>query len=444
MSNLPIEIPEYLHFKRDVELVNDVFVGTKRATKHLDQFEREETPDFEKRQKNATIDNYVFRTADSIKNIIFRKPIDLSNVTNKELLKWLEEDIDNKGNSIDKFAKKLCINAARDGFTYILVDSPIIREDEIVTKRDEKLYGIKPYFVNILRNDLFYFETDSLGKYKVIVFNESYKVKSGLFGLETKVQQKAIFNDGRVMVFRDNAIVEDFTREVKEITLVKVCDSDIPPLLDMAKLNIQQMNRKSEKANYVRLGACPFPLVYGQLSNDGVKTLSISRGLQFNNKQESGFEWAEMSGRNHAIIKEEIESLNLEMENISVSFATELNVKTATQVEKDSLESESKLTDYASSIEEGINKAIEFMGLYRNNFDTSNQFVNVNRDFSSNILSAEQFSILQQLRMNGDLSYDMLIDLLVKGEILNYMDEKQRETEKQRLLDEGLQGREIE
>ena len=61
-----------------------------------------------------------------------------------------------------------------------------------------------------------------------------------------------------------------------------------------------------------------------------------------------------MSGKNHAIIKDEIESLNLEMENISVSFATESRIKTATEIEKSSVEGESKLTDYANSLEESI------------------------------------------------------------------------------------------
>ena len=67
--------------------------------------EREEPEDFTKRKKSATIDNYVLRTAESIKNIVFRKDIDLANIKNKELLNWLETDIDNKGNSINEFAK---------------------------------------------------------------------------------------------------------------------------------------------------------------------------------------------------------------------------------------------------------------------------------------------------------------------------------------------------
>ena len=84
------------------------------------------------------------------------------------------------------------------------------------------------------------------------------------------------------------------------------------------------------------------------------------------------------------------------------------------------------------------------LGLYRNSFDTSTQTIAVNKDFSSNILSAEQFSILQQLRLNGDISYDMLMSLLVKGEIISYMDDKTLAIEKQRIADEGLQGGEIE
>lgn len=433
MSDLPINRAEYTEYYNDVKLVNDIYKGSKYASSYLQQFLREEKADYETRKSVATLDNYVFKTIDSIKNIIFRKSIDLSNVKNKELLTWLENDIDLNGNDINEFAKKLLVNAVKDGHTYLLVDSPVVSED-IVTKRDEQLANIRPYFVNIKREDLLNWNIVN-GVYEFIVFNESYTVRKGLFGVETKQQLKAMFNDGRTMVFRDGAVYKDYQREVKEITISKIDDKLLPPLLDMAKLNIEQMNRKSEKQYYVRIGACPFPIFYGTLG-EGVKTLSITQGIQFNSKTENGFEWAEMSGSNYEIIKSDIEALNLEMEKIGVSFSSESIVKTATQTTKESLENESKLVDYSQKIELGINNGLKDMLKY--NSTIGENYIAVNKDFDSSIITPEQFNIYMQLRTNGDISYDLFLDLLQKGEIIPYLDDKQREAEKMNRLNEGL------
>lgn len=434
MSNIPVSRAEYTEYFNDVTMVNNVYKGSKYANTYLKQFLREDDTDFKDRKQVATIDNYVSKTIEGIKNIIFRKSIDLSNIKNKDLLSWLENDVDLNGNDINDFAKKLTVNIAKDGFTYLLVDAPKANPD-IITKRDEQLAKIRPYFINIKRLDLINWNIVN-GEYEFIVFNESYVVRNGLFGVETKQQLKAMFNDGRTIVFRDGAIYEDYQREVKEITIVKIDDKDVPPFLDMAKLNIEQMNRKSEKQNYVRIGAAPFPIFYGTPDSNAAKTLSITQGLRFNSKTENGFEWAEMSGSNFNIIKDDIEALNLEMEKIGVSFVSNMDTKTATQVNKESMENESKLSDYALKIEAGINKALDYVGYY--NANIKDQYITVNKDFDSNILTPEQVAMYQQLRINGDISWELFMELLIKGEVIGYLDEKQLQTESVRRLNEGL------
>lgn len=436
MSDKPIKRQEYTDFENDVKLVYDVFRGSKYACNYLDQFLREDNSDYNKRKLKANLDNYVFRTCDSIKNIIFRKPISTDNVTNNELKTWLEEDIDLNGNDINEFSKKVLVNAVRDGKSYILVDSPII-PDDVVTKADEADAKVRPYLVNIKRADLINWDMDEFGQYTMVLFNESYVVKSGLFGVEKKVQQKAMFNDGTTIIFRDDKEYLRFEREVKEITLIEVDDKDIPPLLDMAKLNITQMNRMSEQDNYVRIGSCPFPITYGSIETDTPQTLSISQGLRFPNKQEGGFEWAELKGKNYQISESHIKSLIEKMENISISFAVDVNVKTATQVQAEATEDESKLSDYAQKIELAINNAIMYMYLYNPTLKGDN-YVSVNKDFASNVLSPEQFNILMQLRLNNELSYELFIQMLMQGEIIPYLDEKQLAAEKLNRLNDGM------
>lgn len=441
MANNPQQHPLYTEYNTQVQLVNDMYNGSDSASKHLVPYQNEKDKDkaeFTERKKLVAPNNYVLRTVQSIKNIIFRKPISTTEITDKELLAWLE-NIDLKDTDINEFSKELLVNTVRDGIGYFLVDSPS-KEDENMSLLEEKEKNIRPYFVPIKRQDLTFWLTDSFGNYRVIVFNESYELLTGDFGLEIKTQQKAIFNDGRVMIFRDGEKYQEYTREVKKITLVKIDDELVPPLYDMTKKNIEQMNRASEKSKYVRVGANPVPLMFGQLMEEDEATEitgGISSGFRFTNKTDCDFKWGEMSGANYKVIKEEIELLSKEMEDISISFATESNVKTATQVNKDSTEDESKLVDYATKLEDGINLGIEYMGEFRTTGDFSKQKVVANKDFDSNIITPEQFNMYKELRVNGDITYDRFMDLLERGELLPVLEQAERDKEKMDLRDEG-------
>lgn len=441
MADYPIKTEEYTRHENQVKLVNDVFKGSDTAKEHLRKFQREDNTDFLNRQLDCTIDNFVFRGIDTRKNIIFRKDISLENITNNELLEWCENDIDLNRTSLNEFAKQWLVAKDRDGFAFALVDTPKV-DDTIQTKLDEQREMIRPYAVLIERKDLFYWETDNYGNYKVIAFFESYEDREdGIFGFETKQQVKAIFADGRVMIFREDKFYEEYQREVQEITITKLGNNNIPLFYDMAKINIKAMNRESEKSNYVRVASSPFPLVFGSLQggDDGsVQTMSVNQGLHFTSTQECDFRWAEMSGQNYEIIRTELKELAEQMENISINFATEGSNKTATEVEAEKTEDESKLTNTAQQLEEALNNMLKDFGKMRLNFNVENQTVEVNKDFSSNTLTPEQVAQLQTMRLNGDISYDRLMDELEKGEILATLTEQEREVEKTRLLNEGI------
>jgi hypothetical protein len=435
MSNTPdFKSKEYLEHLDQLSTVSDIFNGVDSAKNHIKKFAREDSLDYQNRLDEATLDNYVFRTIDTIKNIIFRKAIDTTAISNKDVERWIEK-INFKDN-IDNFAKKVLKNRLRDGKTYILVDSPSYDPNDILSKADIEANNIRPYLVNILRSNLINWELNELNQYERITLQETYAERVGIYELKYKPQLRMFeLIDGKVEVsiWREGAEVYRDRLTLDQIPLIEVGSDDIPPLYDQAKLNIKHLNRNSEKSNYVRVGAAPFPIVYGDLeAESGAKTLSINQGLKFNNKSESGFEWAEMSGKNYSIIQEEIKYIEEQMERISVEFVTELKNATATEVEKASTANESKLMDYSIELEEAINNALEMMNLYA---PIGENIISTNKDFDSNILTSEQFNALMTLRTNGDISYDRLMDILEKGELLPILDEKERDTEKTLLRD---------
>jgi len=423
---------EYNKHSNQVSIVNNIYDGVDSAVTYLRKFPKEETDVYDERKEDAALDNYVFRTVDTIKNIIFRKTIDISNITNAEVSKWCKS-IDFT-NNINEFAKQTLTNRTRDGYTFILVESRNYDNTEITTKAHQDAANIRPYFVNVLRKDVINWKVDEFGNFIQVSIKETYEVPDGAFKVVIKDQVRVIYNDGTIEIWREDKIFSTVKKPVKKITLVKIGSDNIPPMYDQSKINIQHLNRGSECNNYVRVGASPFLAVFGKLDGDAPKTLGINSGLHFKGT-ESDVKWIEMTGANYEIIKSHILTLQEQMERISVEFVTELKNATATEVEKASTANESRLNNYATELEDGFNKALEYMGLYK--ASAGENTISVNKDYDSNIISTEQFNALMQLRMNGDISYERLMQLLEKGELLPFLEEKERGEEKANLKDEG-------
>lgn len=436
-SNTPnFKDADYQKHEAQITKVNDVFNGVDSAKKYIKQFEKESDKTYKARLDEAALDNYVFRTVDTIKNIIFRKNIKVE-TNNTELESWLDKV--NFQDNINEFAKKVLVNRVKDGFTYILVDSPSYDKDTLISKADLEANNIRPYMNNITRGQVINIEYDDFMMIRQVSIAETYKVKENRFGYNLE-QQIRVFEvvEGMVSVsiWRDDKEVYNDLLNIPVIPLIKVGRDKIPPLYDQAIINIKHMNRNSEKSNYVRVGSAPFPLIWGAVEDSEKRTLGINSGIAFKgNKNETGFEWAEMSGTNYQMIQEEIKYHEEQMERISVEFVTQLKNATATEVEKASTSNESKLMDYATELEQGLNGGIQTMGLFYPNISEDDTVV-VNKDFDSNIITAEEFNMLMQLRTNGDLSYDRLMDILERGEVLSVLDDKERETEKTRLRDD--------
>ena len=89
-------------------------------------------------------------------------------------------------------------------------------------------------------------------------------------------------------------------------------------------------------------------------------------------------------------------------------------------------------------LEEGINKVIGFFGLLKENFNVEDNYVLVNKDFSSNVLSPEQIDRLIALRQDGIISKSRLNKALVKGEILTLLNDDEQALEDTELKDDSM------
>ena len=403
---------EYLEYLPILQLCDDVYNGSVTASKYLQKYTRESDTKFKERQNNCTLDNFVKRTVDSIVNIIFRKPLTIEdNVP-------IYETIDLK-NDLNTFAKNITKAIVKDGYTFILVDAPKV--DGVRSKLDELRLGIRPYFVQVDRKNVVNWRE---GEW--VIIREYYSEYNG-FKEVIKEQFRVFYANGVVEIYRDGSLVEQIRTAINTIPIIKVGVDDIPMIYDQAKLNVLLMNRNCELDNYIRIASAPIPVTYMMSDDSRVITVGVNDGINFDApKNEAGFEWVGLEAKNTQAIRERIESYETQMLNIAVTFATSNKVKTATQVEKEATEDESKLANIAQLVEVGINNAIELLGLYDSTYKNLKP-IEVNRDYDSNKLTPEDVAQNLQLYREGVISLDTLWDLLEKGEVLTIED---REREK--------------
>jgi len=419
---------KYSEHAKQVKKVNDVFSGSDYAANYLLQYNKEDKVDFDKRKDAATLDNFVFRTLDTMKNIVFRKDIDTTGVVNKDMLKYIET-IDLQ-NSIDFFAKQIFENARKDGFTFILADSQNYDKTLLVTKADRERAKIRPYLVNIKREQVINWQGSDINFSEWVIIRETVIVDGDNFEEEEIQQYRVIYKDGTVFIYKDDGTEEILQTVPKDKILIKVGIRDIPELYDQALINIKHLNRDSELDNYVRIGGAPFLGVGGQRNKrDGaVETIAINKGLQFESEKWK-VEWIEMSGQNAIMIENRISKYEESMLRYSIEFLTKDGNLTATQVNKESTPKESKLKGYAKQLEESLNEALEQMGLYIKSGYGENLII-VNKDFDNSLLLPEEADGYRQDFINGVISLDTLWKLYEKGERLPIRTEQEKEEEK--------------
>jgi hypothetical protein len=196
--------------------------------------------------------------------------------------------------------------------------------------------------------------------------------------------------------------------------VVRIAVGEIP-LLDLAKQNIQWLNRRSELSRYLRISACPVPVFYGVQGTTNI-IVGVDKALTFNNKDEGGFEWVEITGSATDKLQEDLREMERAMAETAISLISKKDVaKNAVQVSAEIAEDESFLTFMANKIEEGINKSLIFYS------DISNSkpiLVTINKDYTSSILNIEQVDSLLNLYLNKVITQEQFLEMLVKGEYL--------------------------
>lgn len=136
-----------------LQVKRDVFAAVKggtnamreAATKYLPKYPAEADKDYKSRLNSATIDGIVAGGVDTLCGAVFHGDVDTSKVNASIVAAKILENIDNEGTHFNIFARK-AFDAAFDGSSVIIVDTPNAGNQPIVSLADEARLGIRPYW----------------------------------------------------------------------------------------------------------------------------------------------------------------------------------------------------------------------------------------------------------------------------------------------------------
>jgi len=378
------------------QLMRDTFGGSETLKKYVERFVEETDDSFDYRLRNLTMKNYLRRTIKNAIGLIFRKDIQYSFASNSNTFEPNEIFVEQNNSTLRELTRELLLL----GSSYLVTDNDANEVYQYIVPTD----SVEEYFEQNNEVLLFTYVTniEELDDWVPVVkeYRYRWKLVNGLAIVEIEI---------------DNELFEIKETGLNYIPVVKFSMGADIPLLDLAKLNIEWVNRRSELSRYLRIAACPVPTFYGIEGNTKI-VVGVDKALSFTDKDTGGFEWVEMSGSSTDLLQNDLQQLESAMMDTAISLVSKRDVaKNAVQISAEIAEDESFLTTVAKVLEDGFNKSLIF---YCDMLNIDQIIALVNKDFTSTIISLDEINVLLDLLNSGTINQKQLMEMLVDGEFI--------------------------
>ena len=386
---------------------------------HLEPGETAEA--YRKRLCRTALNNRMAKVVKSLSAKPFSKPVSVTSESHPELAELFSSNIDGKGTSVSALGAMAFQDALWNGSSFLCVDAPV--------------NGGQPYAYWLSGDDILGYKLDEDDKLREIRISEKTTVEDGEWGEKTL---------GRVRVFRkingkvlwclfqesdgaDYAQVEpwrDFG--LPEIPVVAIhsnpadtkgtlfCD---PPLKDLAHLNIQHWQSKSDQDNILHVARVPILFGSGIAEGTTIK-IGVDSAI-ICNVEGADLKFVEHSGAAIASGHQSLQDLDILMSSYGSEMLQNTGVvETATGRSLNASENNNQIAAMASATASAIKTVFGMLARF-SRVSNAEFVVDVNMDYGINA-SSEELQALATARANGDLSqFEYLAELKRRGVLRN-------------------------
>lgn len=376
----------------------------------LPMWPNEEPASYAARLNVATLFPALARTVTVMAGKPFSKQATLSDSVPPAIVGWCS-NIDQQGNSLHVFAAEVFTEALTYGLCGVLVDHPTIGAD-VKTLADERISGARPYAVFIKHTQILGWQSKVVAGLTVLTqlrLAEDTEVEDGPYGTKT-VKRVRLLTPGAYELFEENALkvwasVEQGLTTLPIIPFVPFYGrktgymTGISPLIDLAYLNIEHWQSKSDQQTILHVARVPILVMIGA-DSDSALTVGASAAMKL--PQDADLKFVEHSGKAIEAGQTSIDKLEEQM----IQTGAELlfakpgqSARTATESNNDAEANKSDLQRITEATEDGFDNVLQLFALWSNQPNGGN--VTLFKDFASGSLSDASAQLVISMQQGG-------------------------------------------
>lgn len=340
------------------------------AEKYLPRWKQEEGDAYTNRLSRAVLFPAYRRTVGTLSGKPFSRPVKVEGVSG-EVKEWLE-NIDLQGRDFGAFASDHFRHTVGYGLGGILADYPTVQNPERVTRADEKAKNIRPYLVTICAHQILGWKLtkiDNEWKLSQIRFMECVSEDDGEYH-ETEVEQVRVFNMDTWEVHRKDdkgkwQLYERGVNTLGEVPFVPVYGDrtdfmeSLPPLLDVAYLNVAHWQSASDQQTILHVARVPILAVTGL---DDVSSIKVGASSATKLPTGADMKYVEHTGAAIDAGLKDLESLEDRMRQAGAELLVITPGRvTATQIHNESSIGTCALQQITENYENALSRALQML-----------------------------------------------------------------------------------
>ena len=455
-----IEHPKYAKFKSRYKLIRDSVAGKEDidegGTTYLPKPNSYTDDRYTSYQTRAVFYNATARTLEGYLGAIFRKEATIDLPSN---IGYLKDDTDGEGNTIVQFGKKVCRDVIAMGRHGILVDFP--QANGIRTLKDERDANLQAHLISYSPESIVNWKTVKRGAKTIlssVLLEESNLVSDGVNPFDQDggerwrmlqldenghyvqhVMSEMDVQNPKTLKMEKRVVVEETITPIlpngKPMTYIPFVfigsetftpEPDLPPLYDLAQLNVAHYRNSADWEQAVFMVGQPTPWISG-LDDGFIEQYKNSLVIG------SNVAWLLPDGAVAGILESKSDK-NMIQKAMEVKEAEMIGpgariVQDNTSRGSEATESvqlrrsgeSSQLACISDNVSQAMVKAFgwanEWMG-----GKTENIVYQLNKDFFGQRLSHQDIAALVSAWQSGAIPHDILLDNLRTGEVISELE----------------------
>jgi hypothetical protein len=343
--------------------------------KYLPKFPREDSESYDYRIKTSTLFNGLGRTVENMAAKPFAEPVTCKDIA-PEQEAWLQ-DIDQCGNNLNVFAHNVFTAGLKYGLTHVLVECPPTTDKDgkllYPTKADETKAGIRPYLVHITPKQVLGWKSAKTGAGAEVLtmlrLMECVEEDDGDFGTR-KIEQVRVITPGHWATYRQNdkkewILHDEGAMSLQYVPLVTFYTkragfmTAVPPLTDLADLNVAHWQSSSDQFSILHTARVPILAITGV--NDGDE-VSIGAKSAMMLPTGADAKYVEHTGAAIEAGRLSLQDLENQMRAMGAELLAETQVSTtATQNAIEDSEQKCQLSMMVEGLEDALDQSLFIM-----------------------------------------------------------------------------------